>query len=96
MAENPQDAISAYCLECTGDNADEVKRCTSTDCSLYRMRLGANYAESTRLDAIRKHCAWCQQSKTAPADCMTFDCELHDFRPGGSYHREAALTGSAK
>lgn len=32
--------IRAHCLECVGDSAVEVKRCTAKSCELYRYRFG--------------------------------------------------------
>lgn len=44
MAENltPVKAIRAYCLYCMCGQANEVKLCPSSECSLYPYRLGKN------------------------------------------------------
>lgn len=39
---NPVKAIRAFCLECSGDSAAEVKSCPRTECPLYPFRLGKN------------------------------------------------------
>jgi hypothetical protein len=31
-------AIKLFCLECVGDDRNEVRNCTSTNCALYRFR----------------------------------------------------------
>lgn len=36
----PVKAIRAYCIECSGFNMAEVKRCELTDCPLFRYRMG--------------------------------------------------------
>jgi hypothetical protein len=36
----PLKAIRAWCLECSGQNAAEVRRCPKTDCPLYSYRMG--------------------------------------------------------
>ena len=82
MAENPKDAIRAYCLECNAGSAKELKNCTSTDCFLYPLRMGKKRVDSTRLKAIRRHCVDCQGGRTAASGCASFDCELHDYRQG--------------
>lgn len=38
----PIKAIRAFCLSCCGDNANEVKRCSSPNCPLFSFRLGHN------------------------------------------------------
>lgn len=35
-------AIRLHCLECTGDQPGEVKKCPCTDCFLYPFRLGGS------------------------------------------------------
>lgn len=40
--KNPVKAIRAFCLECCGDSANEVKLCTAPHCALYPFRLGKN------------------------------------------------------
>lgn len=39
---NPVKAIRAKCLDCCGDQAQEVKLCPCTRCALYPFRLGKN------------------------------------------------------
>ena len=38
----PMKAIRAKCLDCMCGSAEEVKRCPSISCSLFRFRLGRN------------------------------------------------------
>jgi len=38
----PLRAIRQNCLECSGNSANEVKRCTRSDCPLYPFRFGKN------------------------------------------------------
>lgn len=39
---NPVKAIQAYCLNCVGNQKQEVILCPSKDCNLYPFRLGTN------------------------------------------------------
>ena len=41
-ALTPVKAIRAYCLDCSGDSAHEVKLCPISECPLYKYRLGKN------------------------------------------------------
>lgn len=40
--KNPVKAIRAFCLECCGGNAADVRECTSIRCPLKPFRLGKN------------------------------------------------------
>lgn len=39
---SPLKAIRAYCLDCCGGQANEVKLCPAEDCPLYPFRFGKN------------------------------------------------------
>jgi hypothetical protein len=39
---SPIKAIRAKCLDCVGQNASEVRKCTAVDCALWPMRMGSN------------------------------------------------------
>lgn len=39
---SPVKAIRAFCLDCSGDSAAEVKSCTSQKCPLHAFRFGKN------------------------------------------------------
>jgi hypothetical protein len=39
---NPLKAIRAKCLDCSGDNAAEVRECRIADCALFAFRMGKN------------------------------------------------------
>lgn len=40
--QNPVKAIRAKCLDCCGQQANEVKMCPAQDCPLYPFRFGKN------------------------------------------------------
>lgn len=40
--QSPAKAIRAKCLDCCGENAAEVRKCTATDCPLWPFRMGRN------------------------------------------------------
>ena len=40
--KNPVKAIRAFCIDCCGGSAYEVKLCTAPKCVLYPFRLGRN------------------------------------------------------
>lgn len=46
---NPVKAIRAFCLECCGGSAVEVRDCTSTRCPLKPFRFGKNPYRATRV-----------------------------------------------
>lgn len=39
---SPVKAISAFCIECCGGSANEVKLCTAPKCALYPFQFGKN------------------------------------------------------
>ena len=45
---NPVKAIRAFCLECCGDNRNDVRDCTAPNCALYPFRLGKNPYRAVR------------------------------------------------
>lgn len=52
---NPMKAIRAKCLDCCGDNAQEVRLCTAPNCALYPFRLGKNpYRKRSLTDEQRQ------------------------------------------
>jgi hypothetical protein len=40
--ESPIKAIRAKCLDCSGSNDAEVRKCTATGCALWPFRMGVN------------------------------------------------------
>lgn len=46
--KNPVKAIRAFCLNCCGESASEVKLCPSIRCALYPFRFGKNPFRSKR------------------------------------------------
>lgn len=44
---NPVKAIRAFCIECCGNSASEVKLCPSVNCALYPFRFGKNPYRTT-------------------------------------------------
>ena len=46
---NPVKAIRAFCIDCCGGSANEVKLCTSPKCALYPFRLGKNPYRTKRV-----------------------------------------------
>ena len=46
--KNPVKAIRAFCVECCGGSANEVKTCTAPNCALFPFRLGKNPYRSKR------------------------------------------------
>lgn len=39
---SPAAAIRAKCLDCSGDQPSEVRKCVMTDCPLWHLRMGTN------------------------------------------------------
>lgn len=56
--KSPIKAIRAFCLDCCGGNANDVKNCTSKICALKPFRFGKNpYAHREMTDEQRKDAA---------------------------------------
>ena len=53
----PLKAIRRKCLDCSGDSADEVRKCVIPDCPLYPFRLGKNPFKKPMSDEHRKKCS---------------------------------------
>jgi len=69
--KSPTKAIRAFCLDCCGGSANEVKLCAGKSCSLYPFRFGKNpfrpkreYTPEQR-DAIAKRFAASRAKKEA-------------------------------
>ncbi len=71
---SPIKAIRAFCLECSGDSAREVKECTARSCVLYPFRFGENPYRTKReltdeqraelrdrMKNARKKKRWCER-----------------------------------
>ncbi|MDL2217006.1 hypothetical protein LJB81_04680, partial [Desulfovibrio sp. OttesenSCG-928-M14] len=89
--KTPIKSIRAYCLNCSGDNANEVRLCVSPQCKLYPYRLGKrpdadNHYEGallTPVKAIRARCLDC--SGFMPSEvrrCFLPECVLYHYRMG--------------
>ncbi len=39
---SPTKAIRAFCIECSGGNAAEARKCTATGCALWAFRMGSS------------------------------------------------------
>lgn len=46
--KNPVKAIRAKCLDCCGNQQNDVKLCPCTDCSLHPFRMGTNPYKAKR------------------------------------------------
>lgn len=42
LPETPLGAIRSFCIECSGGNAAEARKCTAVQCPLWPMRMGSN------------------------------------------------------
>ena len=79
---NRRTAIREKCLNCSGWNAAEVKRCQQTDCHLYKFRMnGKNQNAKERDEAIKKNCLeCCCGSSHEVKKCPSKDCPHYAFR----------------
>lgn len=67
--QNPVKAIRAKCLDCCGQQANEVKMCPAQDCPLYPFRLGKNPYRSSatrvytpeQIEELRQRMKHCQE-----------------------------------
>lgn len=54
VPENPVKAIRAKCIDCSGANAAEVRKCVAVGCPLWPFRMGKNpfWGKSDDVDAV--------------------------------------------
>lgn len=78
-------SIRKYCLECCNGSFEEVKKCLSTDCSLYEYRSGKNpnKPKLTKTKAIRQRCLNCSGFYSPDVrNCEFKECYLYRYRMG--------------
>lgn len=94
-------AIRLECLACCRGSAHEVRACPSSDCPLWRFRLGRAIKDApskrlTRRAAIREKCLDCSaDSRREISNCRITNCFLHPYRPYQQNHKtegDSALT----
>ena len=73
-----EEAIKKYCLECMAGQENEVKLCPSTDCPLYKNRLGSS--EGNKNKKIVDRCIDC--TEISPKLCKFNNCPLFQYRNG--------------
>lgn len=54
---SPLKAIKAFCLQCSGDNAAEVKRCTAPTCPLFPYKTGHDTTRTSSMTEEQKEAA---------------------------------------
>jgi len=92
---SPLKAIRAYCLDCVGGVAAEVRKCTGQlvsnenwTCPLHPFRFGKGRKSGIKstlspIKAIAKNCLWCcGGSATERQLCCSQICCLKPFREG--------------
>ena len=57
LKKNPLKAIRANCLDCSGNQAAEVRRCHLTDCPLWPFRMGKNPYHKRKITDQQKDAA---------------------------------------
>lgn len=91
-----EEAIRKQCLHCVGDDKNEVKHCTGTDCWLWGWRTGRldksernrnldeeGHVRFPRIKCIRFECVKCMGcSSVAVRDCESSHCFLWPYRMG--------------
>ena len=86
--------IRKYCLEfCMNNQANEVKLCTSPECSLYPYRLGRKSEDTklSRIKSIRARCKDCEP-ENYPKYCDETECHLYPYREGKNPNRKGLDT----
>lgn len=90
----PLRSVRKYCLACMLGSATEVKLCPSTDCLLYKFRLGKGRV-SVKL--IKKFCYGCGEGTYLDTkNCDHTECPLHAYRMGKSPNRVGGYRGTAE
>lgn len=78
-------SIRKYCLECCNGSFEEIKKCLSTECSLYEYRSGKNpnKPKLTKTKAIRQRCLNCSGFYSPDVrNCEFKECYLYRYRMG--------------
>lgn len=53
-AESPSKAVRAKCIDCSGGNATEVRKCVTIHCALWPFRMGVNPFHASSASARRE------------------------------------------
>lgn len=80
----PLKAIRARCLDCSGWNSADVRRCDFEDCELWPYRFGKRAkSPNTPVQGIRRYCLWCCAGSAHEVKlCPSQVCALHLYRLG--------------
>lgn len=84
----PLKAIREKCVQCSGDNNQEVRHCPVTSCPLHKFRHGTrptNGYDKSPLKTIREKCLMdCgeENSYSDVKNCTCYDCPLWPHRFG--------------
>jgi len=79
--KTPLKAIRSRCIDCSGYELKEVRRCSLNDCSLYHLRMGKG--SRATLKSIRAYCLWCCDNKSSEVKkCVVVSCPLWEYRVG--------------
>lgn len=96
-SKTPLKSVRAYCVECSGGNAREVKHCPVEKCALHPIKSGKNGGKvKSVVGAIRKRCVDCAGgSRKAIEQCDLIECPLWPYRFGRNPSR-SGVGGAVK
>jgi len=83
--KSPLKSIRAFCLDCCGGSANEVRLCVSKNCVLYPFRFGKlpDPAGKPLVKVIRAYCLGCLGGIASEVkQCTGTNCPLHPYRFG--------------
>ncbi|MCV3764050.1 hypothetical protein [Rhizobium sp. TRM95796] len=69
--ESPLKAIRSKCLDCSGANAAEIRKCTAFKCALWPMRMGGNPFHASSASAKREAANCATSNENGPAEAAT-------------------------
>jgi len=87
----PIKAIRAYCLDCCGNNPNEVRLCVTSHCALFHYRFGKRPGKEHRdeaevltpVKAIRTKCLDCScWMPSEVRNCFLPECSPYPYRMG--------------
>lgn len=82
--KTPLKSVRAYCVECSGGNAREVKHCPVEKCALHPIKSGKNSGKvKSVVKSIRARCVDCSGGSRKDIEmCDSTECSLWPYRFG--------------
>lgn len=70
-AESPIKGIRAKCIDCSGDNVAEVRKCVAVNCALWPFRMGMNPFHASSASAKLEAANFATSNENGPVSAAT-------------------------